>query len=527
MIPPGALDAVPPQHAVAAALGVRALADVLDQVEDGVAVVDAEGTVAYANPVACRRTGLPLDRLVGRDLGGSLRGNGQPTMPWLREDPAAPYGCTVLADDGRTREVVCTAFATDVAAVPHWIVILRGQAGEQVTAAASTARTALALAQTTTQLVGAATMQEVMRGICRHAVANSTAVACWIVVFGEDHKLATAGACGFPRAGDSMTAWTANSITLDKLPGGGVVLAGDPVFLPDARSAYLADPVTRTFAITLEELDWRAGYYVPLSWEGEVFGIFAAQLPSGATALPEEERTFYQALAGQAAVAVTNAQLGAALERTRLARGLHDSISQALFSMTMHARAAQLAMTNAGLEVTGPLGRSVTQLVELTRGTLAEMRSLLFELRPGALAEEGLVAAVRKQCAALTAREQVLIAVDGPEPRLHLASEVEEHLYRITSEALHNMIKHSRAEHASVDIAADSGVLRIVVRDDGIGFEPGAAHAGRLGQSSMADRARMIGAELTVASQPQAGVTVTLTLPYDPPDQGHPAPDAR
>jgi signal transduction histidine kinase len=98
---------------------------------------------------------------------------------------------------------------------------------------------------------------------------------------------------------------------------------------------------------------------------------------------------FYTALADQAAVAVTNARLAASLERSRLARDLHDSVSQALFSMTMHARAAQLAMATAGLDESGPLGRSVTQLAELTRGALAEMRALIFELRPGALAEEG------------------------------------------------------------------------------------------------------------------------------------------
>ncbi|QMU73037.1 histidine kinase [Streptacidiphilus sp. P02-A3a] len=505
----------------AADLDVRSLTDALARVEDGVAVVDARGRIAYANPAVCRMTGLPLGLLRDRDLAESLREDGQPVLPWTREDPAAPHRCTVLAQDGAAREVVCSAFTTEVAGSPHWIVILRGAAGDH-----PAVRTALSLAQTTTKLVGAATMQEVLRGICRHAAGNSTAAACWIVVFGEDRLLATAGACGFPRAGDSMTAWTSNAVTLDNLPGGAEVLAGRPIFLPDARSALLAAPATTAFAITLEELDWQSGYYVPLSWEGEVFGVFAAYLPTGAGAPTEEERSFYQGLAGQAAVAVTNAQLGATLERTRLARELHDSISQALFSMTLHAKAAQLAMAQAGLGTTGALGRSVARLVELTRGTLAEMRSLLFELRPGSLAEEGLVAAVRKQCAALTAREQVAITVDGPEPRLHLAPEVEEHLYRVTSEALNNVIKHARAEQVSVDISATPGVLRIVVCDDGVGFEPGAGAAGHLGQSSMADRARMIGAELTVASRPRAGTTVTLTLAYDPPEQGDRVPDA-
>lgn len=154
------------------------------------------------------------------------------------------------------------------------------------------------------------------------------------------------------------------------------------------------------------------------------------------------------------------------------------------------------------------------------------MRSLLFELRPGALAKEGLVAAVRKQCAALTAREQVAIAVDAPEPRLHLAPEAEEHLYRIISEALNNVIRHASAEQASVGITAARGLLRIVVRDNNVGFEPDNRPTGRLGQSSMTDRADMVGADLTVASRPQAGTTATLTLAYHPPEQPESVPNA-
>ena len=173
-----------------------------------------------------------------------------------------------------------------------------------------------------------------------------------------------------------------------------------------------------------------------------VFGLFGVYLPSGVAGPSEAELAFYAALADQAAVVVTNARLtshagqaATSLERARLARELHDSVSQALFSMTMHARAAQLAMVKAGLDESGGLGRSVAELVELTRGALAEMRALIFELRPAALAEEGLVAALRKQAAALSAREQVALTVEGPEERLDLGVGVEEHLYRIASEA--------------------------------------------------------------------------------------------
>ena len=127
--------------------------------------------------------------------------------------------------------------------------------------------------------------------------------------------------------------------------------------------------------------------------------------------------------------------------------------------MTMHARAAQLALARAGLEESGPLGRSIAELAELTRGALAEMRALIFELRPAALAEEGLVAALRKQAAALSAREQVAVTVQGPEERLDLEAGVEEHLYRIASEALHNVVKHARRRAAAVTVTTQAGIL--------------------------------------------------------------------
>jgi signal transduction histidine kinase len=244
-----------------------------------------------------------------------------------------------------------------------------------------------------------------------------------------------------------------------------------------------------------------------------VFGVFGLYLPSWLAGPSEDELAFYAALADQAAVAVTNARLAAAVERSRLARELHDSVSQALFSMTMHARAAQLSMAKAGLDDSAPLGRSITQLAELTRGALAEMRALIFELRPGSLAEEGLVQALRKQGAALTAREEVAITVDGPDQRLGLLAGTEEHLYRIASEALHNVVKHARADSAAVRVVVQDGILGVTVTDNGAGFDPDEDRAGHLGLFTMAERAEAIGAALLVNSAPGAGTTVTVTLP--------------
>jgi signal transduction histidine kinase len=109
--------------------------------------------------------------------------------------------------------------------------------------------------------------------------------------------------------------------------------------------------------------------------------------------------------------------------------------------------------------------------------------------------------------------EQVAITVNGPQQRLAPAGGVEEHLYRLVSEALHNVVKHASADNAVVDIAVRAGVLRVQVRDDGAGFDPEVARAGHTGRSTMAQRATAIGAELSVTSTPGSSTTVLVSVP--------------
>lgn len=532
----------------AAGLGLSALAEVLTRTEDGLAIVDADRRYVYANPAACRILGQPIEQLRGQDLLGSFQPRAHTTvldhLPDQLGDTAAPFTCIIRGRDGAEREIVCLTFAIEMAGSLHCVAVFRDLSGPR-----AAARTAVALAQTAAQLVGAGTIDEILAGIARHAVEGTRGLVCGIAVVGEDHKLASVGAHVSPGYGLSQASGEMRSAAWDSFAGvtgedvveamtaGSIVIGevpGKPVVLPNARSEWESNPVTKAFAATLMGLDWQAGVYVPLSWESRVFGLLGVYLPGGLAGPSEAELAFYAALADQAAVAVTNSRLNSQarqaatlLERTRLARELHDSVSQALFSMTMHARAAQLSMAEAGVDESGPLGRAIAELGELTRGAMAEMRALIFELRPGALAEEGLVAALRKQAAALTAREEIVITVEGPEERLELEAAVEEHLYRIVSEALHNVVKHAGADRAAVSITAEEGMLRLVVGDDGAGFDPGSEHPGHLGLSTMAERAETIGAELAVSSARGNGTTVVVSLGHGPRDQWKAASDAR
>ena len=141
------------------------------------------------------------------------------------------------------------------------------------------------------------------------------------------------------------------------------------------------------------------------------------------------------------------------------------------------------------------------------------MRALIFELRPGALAEEGLVSALRRQAAAISAREDMQITVTGPEERLPLPAATEEHCYRLVLEAWHNTVKHAAAAAMTATIITDDAGVTVELADDGRGFDPGAVPPGHLGLQTMRERAAAIGATFDLASTPGQGTTIRFHLP--------------
>jgi signal transduction histidine kinase len=142
------------------------------------------------------------------------------------------------------------------------------------------------------------------------------------------------------------------------------------------------------------------------------------------------------------------------------------------------------------------------------------MRSLIFQLRPDALRDEGLVAAVRTHAAAVAAREELDVRVHAPDGRLPLDDRAEEELFRIVQEALHNCLKHARAHRVDIRFTAVGdapGSLAVEVADDGVGFDPDLHRLGHLGLDTMRERAQRVGGRLTVESSP-AGSTVRAVL---------------
>ena len=202
------------------------------------------------------------------------------------------------------------------------------------------------------------------------------------------------------------------------------------------------------------------------------------------------------------------AELAASQERAHLARELHDSVTQALFSMGLTLRTLELL-----LETDPDLARGkLAELRELQKDALAEMRTLIFELRPSSLESDGLVQALRTHATAVQRRTGLIIVVDA-EPIDRLPLPVEEALYRIGQEALHNVVKHANAANATIRIVREADRVRLSVTDDGGGFEPESVPRGHLGLIGMRQRVELVGGELRVESRPGQGTTIEATVP--------------
>ncbi|MGH2427835.1 MAG: GAF domain-containing protein [Candidatus Limnocylindria bacterium] len=202
------------------------------------------------------------------------------------------------------------------------------------------------------------------------------------------------------------------------------------------------------------------------------------------------------------------AELAANQERAHLARELHDSVTQALFSMGLTMRSLELLMVSDPEAARAKL----TELRELQKDALAEMRTLIFELRPASLETDGLTQAIRTHAAAVQGRTGLNVTVDA-EPMDRLPLPVEEALYRIGQEALHNVVKHANAGRAAIRLERESDRVRLTVEDDGVGFDIDAVPRGHIGLLGMRQRADLMGGELTLRTQAGRGTHLEVTVP--------------
>jgi len=198
-------------------------------------------------------------------------------------------------------------------------------------------------------------------------------------------------------------------------------------------------------------------------------------------------------------------------ERRRIARGLHDSVSQDLFSAALHTRTAQKALAQDGAGRSGQVGQSLGTIAALIKSVQGEIRSLIFELRRDAV-DDGLVAALAQHASAMDVADELTVEVEGPGPRLGLPEIVEAQLLVIGQEALTNVRKHADASEAQVRVDTRQGEVVLEIRDNGRGFNPTTTHPGHFGLDSMRSRAAEIGGRITITSGPGTGTLVRVRV---------------
>jgi signal transduction histidine kinase len=252
---------------------------------------------------------------------------------------------------------------------------------------------------------------------------------------------------------------------------------------------------------------------VPLRTKEAVIGVMSAASDES-NAFDDSDLVVLQSLADQAAIAVENIrlyeqaqQLAVIEERGRLARDLHDAVTQTLFSSSLIADALPDLWENNPEE-----GRQLlAELRQLSRGALAEMRTLLLELRPAALVETDLRHLLRQLGEATAGRTGLPVAVEAEEI-CPLPDDVHVALYRIAQEALNNTVKHARAGRVEICLRCLDGRtgIELSVRDDGRGFDPAEIAPDRLGLGILRERAQAIGAKLEITSQPGEGTRVEV-----------------
>lgn len=308
---------------------------------------------------------------------------------------------------------------------------------------------------------------------------------------------------------------------------------GTPVAVPHRWAQIRSDPAWEPLHAYLGELNWDSFVSVPLMIRGRAEGVLNAYYGPGQE-IGDRPLEFLAAMAEQAALAVDYATLlqrereGARQdERQRLARDLHDSIVQQVFSIGMQATAIGVLGDRGGQIPADAVQRFAGEVGALSQAVLADLRAMVHELRPSPFTRLGIEEAVRtlvRSTENRTGLDARMVFSKGLEA---LSPELAEDVYRITAEALHNVVKHAEANTVTVRLALRDHTLAATVSDDGTGLVaeapdniteeghagPAGSHNHGYGLTGMRERAERWGGTLNIRSRPGRGTAVRVVIP--------------
>jgi signal transduction histidine kinase len=281
--------------------------------------------------------------------------------------------------------------------------------------------------------------------------------------------------------------------------------------------SILDDP--EIYQETTRQLAATSGLYVPLLAREDAIGVVIAHDKLGSDPrFGDADLRLAEQFAARAAIAVDLSRrvqrdalrrvvAGQELERQRLARELHDETGQALTSILLGLKAVEEAPTVEKVRA------GANELRELVVATLQDVRRLAVELRPKALDDFGLSAALERLTQTFSEATGIDVQLEATFADERLPGEVETTLYRIVQEALTNTVKHAGARKVSILLMRRGGAATVVIEDDGRGFDPAAVREDGLGLLGMRERVALLEGKLTVESSPEAGTTLVAEVP--------------
>ncbi len=479
---------------------------------DGLVVVEADSRCLYANLAACEIIGHPLEDLIGHDVSSYFPTSDRDTIRDRLASAAADHVCRgtsrLSRPDGQEREIEYTVTAFSVRGQSLATLMFR-----DVSEIRRLVRKADALTQIASSVAFASSLEATLDALARSVVQATGTAACGVVLIDEEQqKVRVFGTYGIPK---DQIDWEAMRRAGAEPPGLDAVRLQKTVVHRGLCKKLLTDPVYAPVHHLLSEAPWDAVVSVPLRCRDRIVGALSVFYPHRRDP-GESEIAFLSAIADQAAVAAENARLyleardkAALEERQRLARELHDSVSQALYGIALGARTARTLLDRDPDHAAEPLD----YVLSLAEAGLAEMRALIFELRPESLETEGLIAALDKHLAVIRTRHGLAVRATLPdEPDLPL--DVKQAVYRIAQEALNNTVKHARARQVDLRLERSADEVILEVSDDGVGFDSEASFPGHLGLRSMRERAAGFGGRIEVESVPARGTRIDVHIPY-------------
>ncbi len=484
---------------------------------EAVIVIDEVDRIVYANPAACRITGYRLDELLGADAYATMPPQAREAMHEAirrHEATQAPgtimRGSSVLTrPDGEEFEIEYTAA----------LLMLNGRClvavmFHDVTEMHRMARKVEALSEIASMVAFAESLETTLGKLAQSVVRATGTVACGVCLVDEKGEFRVWGSYGLPNDPEAEAQWKEAVRRGARMPNVDSVRERRTLIHADARTKLLSDPAYEPIHPILRDAAWDTVVSVPMMYRKNAIGALNVFYPRGKSP-GQMEIAFLTAIAGQAAVAVENSRLFVEAkekaileERQRLARELHDSVSQALYGIALGARTARALIDRDPAQAVEPLD----YVLSLADAGLAEMRALIFELRPETLETEGLLPALTKQIDSVRARHGLEIQTEWCEEP-DFSFEIKETVYRIAQESLNNIVKHAKARRVDLRLTCGGDEIILEVDDDGVGFASDETHPGHLGLRSMRERAMRLGGTLLVESKVNEGTRIRASLP--------------